>query len=75
MTVFLVLGSLFFGLAVSRSRGDHRRRLQLDPAGHLPRLALAFLGAQAVDAINRRTRIGRPKAIALVYFAAPFVGS
>jgi predicted PurR-regulated permease PerM len=69
MTSFLVLGSLFFGLAV---------------AGQVVAIAtafssilliiffawlLVFLVAPAVDATGRRLRIGRGKAIAIVYLS------
>jgi len=69
ITAFLLLGSLYFGLAVSD-------RL-ISIAGGFGSILLvvflawllSFLVAQAADAIRRRLGIGRGKAIALVYVA------
>jgi predicted PurR-regulated permease PerM len=69
ITAFLVLGSLFFGLAVID-------RLVTIAGGFSSILLviflawlLSFLVAQAAEAIRRRLRIGQGKAIALVYVA------
>jgi predicted PurR-regulated permease PerM len=69
MTVFLVLGILFFGLAVID-------RLVTIAAGFSSILLvvflawlLSFLVAAAAGAIHRRAGIGRGKSIALVYVA------
>ena len=67
ITIFLVLGSLFFGLAVTDRvitiAGGFSSILLVVFLAWL----LSFLVAQAVGAIRRRTGIGRGKAIALVY--------
>jgi predicted PurR-regulated permease PerM len=66
-TVFLVLGSLFFGVAVAGQilafAGGFSSILLVVFLTWL----LSFLVGQAADAIGRRARIGRGKAIALVY--------
>lgn len=69
VTVFLVLGSLFFGLAVID-------RIVTIAGGFGSILLIVFLAwllsfviAQAADAVRRLTGIGRGKAIALVFVA------
>ncbi len=68
-TVFFVLGGLFFGLAVAG-------QLVAIAAGFSSILLIVFFAwllvfvvAPAVDATRRRLRIGRGKAIAIVYLA------
>ncbi len=66
-TIFLVLGSLFFGLGVldrvAAIAGGFSSILLVVFLAWL----LAFLVAQAADAIRLRSGIGRGKAIAIVY--------
>lgn len=69
VSVFLVLGSLFFGLAVTTQvvaiAGGFSTVLLIIFLAWL----LSFLVAQASGALQRRLGIGRGKAIALVYVA------
>ena len=75
VTVFLVLGSLFFGLnvidRVVTIAGGFSSILLVVFLAWL----LSFLVAQAADAIRRRSGLGRGKSIAIVYVAVViFVG-